>query len=1023
MKKLLFVALAAVGMAACVQNEELAVVKSDAIAFDNLYVNNATKADPSLTLAKLENFQVWGWMGSENGTVFTGDEVRKSGSAWIYDNTQYWVPEKNYYFEAVAPANGNWEPLTSTDANLTGVKFTNVSGEEDLLYAEYSVTTPNKATLANGVEKVKLQFGHLLSKVQFSFKNGFTTDNVTVKVTGVEMTAPAKATVALNEKAWSNYEDTVTLAFGDVESILVANANSYTAAADQRLTIPTDANQVYTVTFNVAVYYGTQDTPAFSESLTSTISGYALEVGKAYNFTAVVGPEVFDMKPIEFTVVGVDEWDQPDDASPVGKYVSSRQELQDAVDAAVNGDVICLGNNIEGDIFIVQKENVKLTIDGNGHKYNGQMKIHGNSNYRQGCATIIRDVNFETSTADVNFVYASEFGTGLRYSQNITVENCTFTAVAGSAAEKTVVGVQAKSSKNLVVKNCTATNAHSLLQAQSCDEAVLVDGCEAVNCKNGVSFGNTARPTLKNSTIVAAEYGVRADGNASRGDLVVEGTAITAKQPIIVRKVTTNGYRVALGQGVVLTTDELYQVIFTKGSDDVVYVKPEVEYNFSSVDNFSVYPPSITPITPTENGATAPVEGVGILEVVPVTDANGNVVKDENGNDVVKVVYGVTNAEGFAWVANNLNTDIAKYEPTRKVKTATEQETTPKYVINGNTIKLLADIDLTGVTTNGDSFSPIGLYCSGQGVNKPFTGHFDGNGHTIKGIYQSGWDFGYEWGTTGYLGLFGYVVDATIENLTIEGLVAEVEGGTLAAVAGRADGKCVFKNITVKNCKLGTYNNRCGAIVGWTGYYKNEADETVCDFTFEDINICDDVVLGGLWGSFDSSIGGVMGQLNSGATNCLLKNVTVSCRIDAYNDCTASYDYYLYRMCGMLIGQMSKTTTIEGSTYPDVAAYGIEFDNVTVNYGKWMNYHYCEPTPGLNGGRGMRVEPGFAYGGLPADFDHTQCVDNHYNCIPFDQLFGGTQTACKGVKAWEGVTVNYPAEYTCTLCGQQHNVK
>ena len=347
-------------------------------------------------------------------------------------------------------------------------------------------------------------------------------------------------------------------------------------------------------------------------------------------------------------------------------------------------------------------------------------------------------------------------------------------------------------------------------------------------------------------------------------------------------------------------------------------------------------------------------------------------------------------------------------------------------VLNGNTfegktIELTADIDLTGVTTNGDSFGPIGRYCSGQGVNKPFKGHFNGNNHTIKGIYQSGWDFGYEWGTTGYLGLFGYAIDVTVENLTIEGMESVVEGGTLAAVAGRADGKCVFKNITVKDTDLGTYNNRCGGIVGWTGYYKNEADETVCEFTFENINICEDVVLGGLWGSFDSSIGGIMGQLNSGATACVLKNVTVSCRIDAYNDCTASYDYYLYRMCGMLIGQMSKTTTIDGSTYPDVAAYGIEFDNVTVNYGKWMNYHYCEPTPGLNGGRGMRVEAGFTYDGLPSDFDHTQCVDNHYNCIPFDQLFGGTQTACKGVKAWEGVTVNYPAAYTCDLCGETHN--
>ena len=323
--------------------------------------------------------------------------------------------------------------------------------------------------------------------------------------------------------------------------------------------------------------------------------------------------------------------------------------------------------------------------------------------------------------------------------------------------------------------------------------------------------------------------------------------------------------------------------------------------------------------------------------------------------------------------------------------------------------QLEADLDFKGETIPviGDATEVS------EGVNTYFGGYFNGMGHTIS-------NFKIQESDMPFVGLFGYVVDATIENLTIEGLVAEVEGGTLAAVAGRADGKCVFKNITVKNCKLGTYNNRCGAIVGWTGYYKNEADETVCDFTFEDINICDDVVLGGLWGSFDSSIGGVMGQLNSGATNCLLKNVTVSCRIDAYNDCTASYDYYLYRMCGMLIGQMTKTTQIDGSTYPDVAAYGIEFENVTVNYGQWMNYHYCEPTPGLNGGRGMRVEAGFTYDGLPSDFDHTQCVDNHYNCIPFDQLFGGTQTACKGVKAWDGVTVNYPAKYTCSLCGNEH---
>ena len=392
----------------------------------------------------------------------------------------------------------------------------------------------------------------------------------------------------------------------------------------------------------------------------------------------------------------------------------------------------------------------------------------------------------------------------------------------------------------------------------------------------------------------------------------------------------------------------------------------------------------------------------GVLPIIENNEVVEGIGMDMEGN------YTVSAADGLVWIANKIN------NPT------TTDSGENSYIVEGKKITLLEDIDLTGVKTKGNSFSPIGLCCSKQGVSSPFTGHFDGNGKTIKGIYQSGWDFGYEWGTTGYLGLFGYVKDATIENLTIDGMESVVEGGTLAAVAGRADGECTFKNITVKNSKLGTYNNRCGGIVGWTGGYTAEDGKDKCYFTFENINICNDVVLGGLWGSFDSSIGGVMGQLNSGGS-ASFKNVTVSCRIDAYNDCTASYDYYNYRMCGMLIGQMTKTTEIDGITYPDVDAYNIEFENVTVNYGIWMNYHYCEPTPGLNGGRGMRVEAGFNYDGLPSDFDHTQCVDNHYLCIPFDQLFGGIQTACKGVKSWEGVTVNYPTEYTCSLCGKNHN--
>ncbi len=321
-----------------------------------------------------------------------------------------------------------------------------------------------------------------------------------------------------------------------------------------------------------------------------------------------------------------------------------------------------------------------------------------------------------------------------------------------------------------------------------------------------------------------------------------------------------------------------------------------------------------------------------------------------------------------------------------------ENEITLPVTFEGKTIKLTSDVDLYAVDENGEriSFDPIG-------DDYAFEGTFDGQDHTIANLYQSGWDFGYEWGSYGSVGLFGELKNATVKNVTISGAESLVEGGDVGGITGSATGTCVFENITLEDSVFATYNNGNGGIIGWSG---------AGDYTFKNITIGEDVVLAGLWGSFDSSIGGIVGQGEPGATYNF-ENVDIACRLDVYNDCTASYDYYNYRMCGMIIGRLAKTTTIDGTNYPDMSQYNITCTNVTVTYGEWANYHYCEPTPGYNNGRGMRVEPGYAYDGLPADYDHSQCVDNHMNLIPFDQIFGGAQLGVKGLPAYDGVTVIY----------------
>ena len=981
MKKLFLVALAAVGMTACVQNEELVVPQNTAaITFADAYVSNATKADPTTTTASIEDFDVWAFMDEYTGVVLADEDVEKNGGVWSYDNTQYWFPNHTYYFAALSPmesANVS-ETLASGDDAKLGlgtVAFTNVDGTEDLLYAKAKVNTPDAATLANqGMDPVNMHFQHLLSKVKFTFLNGFTTNNVTVAVSNVKMVAPKSATINLAQadysEAWVLGNETLDLEFGATE-VLAATASG--AAANERLTIPAAATQVYEVTFDVLVKVGDQE--AMTEHKSAVIEGLALEMGKAYNFSAVIDQTTLGLHAIEFTAT-VEDWADGVATDVIkGKAISTAAELAEAV--KTSGEYVLVNDiAVDADATMTVAAGNHVVLYLNGHTLTAESdETSSNRNVFDVRGGLVVKGGNETYTrnAAAGTIAYKHVGTNMGWNSSINIFNVT----AGGVLELEGVTASVEGSDMAFVAHLNNWG-KCTLNVNNCN---LTSSYITVRVFNsGPDMNNV---TIKNTTL-KGKYCFWVHNYKLAGDSA--GTDATLNLNIY------NGGE--QNSNNVFDYSSKAPVLF--GFNNPIYYNEEgfIPVYETNAENKEVI-----------------VEQICVLDVDTVTDNNGQVE--------TKYVYGVTGPNGLKWISNQLSNPQAA----ARTKTATATET-PAYVVNGNTVKLLADIDLTGVTTTGDSFAPIGRYCSGQGVNAPFTGHFDGQGHTIKGIYQSGWDFGYEWGTTGYLGLFGYVKDATIENLTIEGMESVVEGGTLAAVAGRADGECVFKNITVKNCKLGTYNNRCGGIVGWTGgYYKDEAEtEVACHFTFENIEICDDVVLGGLWGSFDSSIGGVMGQLNS-AGSASFKNVTVSCRIDAYNDCTASYDYYLYRMCGMLIGQMTKTTQIDGSTYPDVAAYGITFDNVTVNYGKWMNYHYCEPTPGLNGGRGMRVEAGFTYDGLPADFDHTQCVDNHYNCIPFDQLFGGTQTACKGVKAWDGVTVNYPAEYTCTLCGKQHNVQ
>ena len=599
MKKILVSALAAMSLVACVQDEIVTVTPDRAITFEGAYVENATRAavDPSTTTASISGFDVWAFMNESNGTVLNDEDVKKVGGSWTYANTQYWTPLNKYYFAALAPMNSAnvTETIASGDAAKLGlgtIDFTNVDGSEDLLYAATMVETPRYDDLKlNNMPPVKFQFSHLLSKVKFTFTNGFKTDNAYIVVRELKMVVPKTGTIDLAVENWWDNDDwvlgteTVDLAFGDVPQIGMGQKDE---CKNERLTIPAEADQVYNISFLVDLYMDQQLAYTFEKS--STVTGIALEMGKAYNFKATIDSETFELPEIEFDVV-VKEWVMPyiDVEHPVVAKIGNvpYTSLQAAIDAVTESTTIDLVSDVEEDVTITQTKDINLVIDGQDKTFKGTMRVSGQSRYSDTETLTIKNVNFvnytEEACLDMNWGTSNE----TRYAHNVTVEGCTFT-VAGKGTH-VAPAIDMYQPYNVVINDVEVTGAHSLLQVKGGHNGVAVSNVKVTDCKNGIAFGtHDGAVSVTNAEINVLGYGIRADGSVAT-TLTVENATIDALRPIVVRKLT-GSYNVALAGTNTLTAGDYYQVVLTKGDDEATYSAPTGAYTITGADAFKVYP-------------------------------------------------------------------------------------------------------------------------------------------------------------------------------------------------------------------------------------------------------------------------------------------------------------------------------------------------------------------------------------------------------------------------------------------------
>ncbi len=338
----------------------------------------------------------------------------------------------------------------------------------------------------------------------------------------------------------------------------------------------------------------------------------------------------------------------------------------------------------------------------------------------------------------------------------------------------------------------------------------------------------------------------------------------------------------------------------------------------------------------------------------------------------------------------------------------------------GKIVKLGGDIDLKGTV----SFNPIGCgYVNGTKnsnsvTGAAFEGTFDGQNHVIRNLYQNGWELGLSYCTLGG-GLFASVCDATIKNLTMVNANIVMECVEQGVIAGLAQGNCTFENINIYGCSVANYQRATGGVVGEVSWGKDTAEDAVFTHTFTNINIDSTTVVGSLWGDFDAPVGGVIGGYwdDSSRTRVVMDKVNVACRLDVYNDVTSTYQWYSYRRAGMLIGNTDRASITDGrTTASTVLTNGENFltcTNVTVRYGDWVNYHYCEFSNHNSSWPFVRVEAGencSAFSnprwGVPNDINGVKVTPEHHSkqdytihqegddCyveLTFNQLYGGGQ--------------------------------
>lgn len=209
-------------------------------------------------------------------------------------------------------------------------------------------------------------------------------------------------------------------------------------------------------------------------------------------------------------------------------------------------------------------------------------------------------------------------------------------------------------------------------------------------------------------------------------------------------------------------------------------------------------------------------------------------------------------------------------------------------------------------------WTPIGT------ADKPFSGNFDGNGHTISGLNYSG----------EYAGLFGYMNNGTISNIKLADSSfanGTASGGICAVNNGGTIENCAVDNVAVSG---GTAGGICG---------QNSGTITDCFFSG---NVSSDGKSGGICGSNSGTIkstvslyaGAAVGENAKGDIEYCFYNSDIAGRqkFGSGLETTGLTDPSILKKLGNSWSKAANTTTV--LFYPELTVFKTDKYSVRVKY-------------------------------------------------------------------------------------------